>query len=342
MKNFSNRGIMKRTVVLMAALCLCMLTGCGSVKEEKTIIRVAFNQPETHPEYIALADFGEKFAEATDGRYEVQIYPNAVLGDQGAVTEMVRTGALQLAVVPVSVPEGYNGDFAIIAAPYLYDNLEQMETAAREGVFDPLFTTTSKYNFEIVTLYTSGARHIYTDKPIVTPEDLAGYKIRVQDSDAYIQMIDQMGGVGVPMAQSEVYAAVQQHVIEGGENSEVVYNNFKHYEVSPYFSYTNHLVMTDVLVANSDFLEEMDTETRAIFDQLIKESMEVEFAEWDKGIEEAKAILADQGVTFVESDVKAFQEACAPLLEKIANRSEMTRDVYDKIMEIKARQEDEG
>ena len=49
---------------------------------------------------------------------------------------MIRTGALQLAVVPMSVPESYNSDFAIIAAPYLYDNLEQMETAAREGVFD--------------------------------------------------------------------------------------------------------------------------------------------------------------------------------------------------------------
>lgn len=107
---------------------------------------------------------------------------------------MIRTGALQLAVVPMSVPESYNSDFAIIAAPYLYDNLEQMETAAREGVFDPLFATTDKFNFEVATLYTSGARHIYTDKPIVTPEDLKGCKIRVQDSDTYIRMIDLMGG----------------------------------------------------------------------------------------------------------------------------------------------------
>lgn len=304
----------KHVLVLQAVLGMALLTGCGVIneEEEKTqIIRVAFNQPETHAEYIALADFGEKFEKATDGRYEVQIYPNAVLGDQGPVTEMIRTGALQLAVVPVSVPESYNEDFAIIAAPYLYDDLEQMETAAREGVFDSLFTTTDKFNFEIVSLYTSGARHIYTDKPVVTPEDLKGYKIRVQDSEVYIQMMNMMGGVGIPMAQSEVYAAVQQHVIEGGENSEVVYDNFKHYEVSPYFSYTNHLVMTDVVIANRDFLDKMDPETRRIFDELIKESMEVEF----------------------------FRDRCAPLLESIAGRSDMTREVYDRIMEIKAREE---
>lgn len=135
----------KNVMAMAAALLMFSLSGCGAAGEdvEQTqIIRVAFNQPETHAEYIALADFGEKFQKATNGRYEVQIYPNAVLGDQGPVTEMIRTGALQLAVVPVSVPESYNEDFAIIAAPYLYDNLEQMEIAAREGIFDPLFTTT--------------------------------------------------------------------------------------------------------------------------------------------------------------------------------------------------------
>lgn len=178
---------------------------------------VASNQPETHAEYIALADFGEKFAAATNGRYQVEIYPNAVLGDQGPMTEMIRTGALQLAVVPMSVPESYNSDFAIIAAPYLYDNLEQMETAAREGVFGPLFATTDKFNFEVATLYTSGARHIYTDKPITKPEDLKGYKIRVQDSDTYMPSLRQVSSSAAPSrlrlpmastAQSQGYSTV--------------------------------------------------------------------------------------------------------------------------------------
>ena len=338
----SRRAFLKALGTAALAGAAAGLTGCGRTGadgEKTTIIRVAFNQPETHAEYIALADFGEKFRQATNGRYEVQIYPNAVLGDQGPVTEMIRTGALQLAVVPISVPESYNEDFAIIAAPYLYDNLQQMETAAREGVFDPLFATTEKFNFEVVTLYTSGARHIYTDKPIVTPEDLKGCKIRVQNSDAYLQMVGLMGGVGIAMAQSEVYSAVQQHVIEGGENSEVVYNNFKHYEVSPYFSYTNHLVMTDVVVASKDFLDGMDSDTRTVFDRLIRESMEVEFSAWDENIEQARAVLAEQGVTFVESDIAAFRERCMPLLEQIAGRSDMTRAVYDKVMEIKQREE---
>ena len=95
----------------LAGAAVLGLSGCSAAESrDTTIIRVAFNQSESHPEYIAMTEFGKKFSEATDGKYEVQIYPNAIMGAQGPVTELVRTGALQMAMVPVSVPEGYNRD----------------------------------------------------------------------------------------------------------------------------------------------------------------------------------------------------------------------------------------
>ncbi|MFR5601526.1 MAG: TRAP transporter substrate-binding protein DctP [Lachnospiraceae bacterium] len=315
-----------------------LLTGCsqGESGEKATkIIRVAFNQSEAHPEYIAMTEFGQAFSEATNGEYEVQIYPNAIMGDQGPVTELVRTGALQMAMVPVSVPEGYNEDFAIVSAPYLYDNTAQLLEAARKGVFDELFETTKKFNFEVVSLYTSGARSIYMDKPIETPEDLKGAKIRVQDSDTYIRMINLMGGVGMGMGQGEVYTAIQQKVIEGGENSERVYTDFKHYEVAPYFSYTNHLVMADVVIANQDFIDEMDEETRETFYRLMDESVEREFALMDQSVLDGKEEAAAHGAQFAYPDTEVFKERCMPLLLEISQQSEMTSRIYDEIEVIK-------
>lgn len=324
---------------LAASVCLSGCNGQGTGRgDEPVIIRVAFNQSELHPEYIAMTEFGEKFKEATNGAYEVQIYPNAILGDQGPVTEFVRTGALQMAMVPVSVPEGYNPDFSIVSAPYLYDDMEQLRTAVREGVFDELFQTTSKYDFDTMTVYTSGPRHIYTDKPIRTPDDLKGYKIRVMDSDTYIKMINLMGGVGMPMGQGEVYTAIQQKVIEGGENSERVYMDFKHYEVAPYFSYTGHLVMADVVIANHDFVESMDQETRALFERLLSESMEREFDLMEQSIEEAKREAESFGTEFVYPDIELFREQCQPLLQNLAERSDTTRDIYRRVVEIRERE----
>ena len=257
------------------------------------------------------------------------------MGDQGPVTELVRTGALQMAMVPVSVPEGYNSDFAIVSAPYLYDNTAQLLEAGRRGVFDDLFATTNKFNFEVVSLFTSGVRGIYTDKAIMTPEDLKGYKIRVQDSDTYIRMIDLMGGVGIGMAQSEVYTATQQKVIEGGENSERVYADFKHYEVAPCFSYTNHLVMADVVIANRDFLGDMSDADREVFYQLMEEAMEQEFALMDQSVEDGREEAAQKGAQYFYPDTEPFRERCLPLLEEIAGHSDMTREIYDQVTAIK-------
>src|SRR5690606_4976317 len=119
-------------------------------------------------------------------------------------------------------------------------------------ILDELFASTEENGFFVAGSFTAGSRNIYTDKPIETPEDLAGYKIRVMESDTMVKMLELMGGVGTPMGQGEVYTAVQQGVLEGGENNEVTYADLKHYEIAPYFSYTQHLMVPDLIIINDD------------------------------------------------------------------------------------------
>ena len=118
----------KKVWMAVGLACMMgMLTACSGSSEQKTTeIRVAFNQNENHPQYRAMKEFGEKFEEATNGRYHMTIYPNGVLGEQGAMAEFIRTGALQMAIVPCSVPEGYDADFAIVGAPYMYNNIDHL------------------------------------------------------------------------------------------------------------------------------------------------------------------------------------------------------------------------
>lgn len=256
-----------------------LLTACAKTADQDvTEIRVAFNQNENHPQYLAMKHLGEKFEEATNGRYHMTIYPNGVLGEQGAMAEFIRTGALQMAIVPCSVPEGYDEDFAIVGAPYLYDDIDHLERAVTGGVFDQLFASTEKYKFRVMTVYTAGERNVYAKKPINSAGDLKGMIIRVNDSPTYVEMAKLMGGNGSVMAQSEVYTALQQGVIDAAENSELVYRDFKNYEVAPYYVYTRHIVHPDVVLASTSFLNAMSEEDRAIFEQLMKESAQEEFA----------------------------------------------------------------
>ena len=221
----------KKLMALLLCVCLMAsftLTGCGSKSadgQEVKIIRVAFNQNENHPQYKAMKELGEKFEKATNGRYKMTIYANGVLGEQGSMAEFIRTGALDMAIVPCSVPEGYDSNFAIVGAPYLYQDMDHLRRATESGVFTDLFKSTRKYNFEVLTIYTAGERNIYADKPINSADDLKGMIVRVNDSTTYLNMVKYMGGTGTAMSQSEVYTALQQGVIDAGENSELVYSS---------------------------------------------------------------------------------------------------------------------
>lgn len=332
---------MKKILFAGSLLLIGMFIGCSkekeTVAEEKVktqVLKVAFNQSENHPQYKALTKFSNQLEEQTKGAYKLEISPNALLGDQRATAELVQNGVIQMSVVGNPVVESFNKDFSVIGLPYLYDNLEHQKKVFLSDVLEPLFKSVSSSGFEVIGAFTAGARCLYTDKPMMKPEDLKGYKFRVMQSDTMKKMIDYMGGIGTPMGQGEVYTAVQQGVIEGGENNEVTYVDLKHYEIAPYFSYTNHLMVPDLIIINERLYNGMSSENRKIFDDLMKQTIENEFEVWNENVEAAKKIAIENGTKFIEVDIKPFQERVKPLQEEVANSSELTKDIYAKVREL--------
>ena len=315
-----------------------VLMGCSGEKNQETTksntLKVAFNQSEAHPQYKALKEFGDKLEKETNGQYKLEISPNALLGDQRAATELVQNGVIQMAVVGNPVVENFNKDFAVIGLPYIYDSIDHQKNVFLSGKLDELFKSVSKNGFEVVGAYTAGARSIYTNKPIEKPEDLKGYKVRVMQSDTMKKMVDLMGGVGTPMAQGEVYTAIQQGVLEGGENNEVTYADLKHYEVAKYFSYTNHLMVPDLIIVNEKVYNGMTKENKEIFDKLVKESVDLEFKAWAENVDAAKKLATENGAQFIDLSIKPFQENIKPLQENVRNSSEVTKKIYDDIRSL--------
>ncbi|MHD0316358.1 TRAP transporter substrate-binding protein [Fusobacterium sp. THCT1E2] len=332
---------MKKILFAGSLLLIGMFIGCSKEKEttaeEKVktqVLKVAFNQSENHPQYKALTKFSNQLEEQTKGAYKLEISPNALLGDQRATAELVQNGVIQMSVVGNPVVESFNKDFSVIGLPYLYDNLEHQKKVFLSDVLEPLFKSVSSSGFEVIGAFTAGARCLYTDKPMMKPEDLKGYKFRVMQSDTMKKMVDYMGGIGTPMGQGEVYTAVQQGVIEGGENNEVTYVDLKHYEIAPYFSYTNHLMVPDLIIINEKLYNGMSPENRKIFDDLMKQTIENEFEVWNENVEAAKKIAIENGAKFIEVDIKPFQERVKTLQEEVANSSELTKEIYAKVREL--------
>jgi tripartite ATP-independent transporter DctP family solute receptor len=328
---------MKKKIIglALAGAMVLSLVGCSGAQTVGTTktktLKLAFNQSENHPQYKALAEMSDAFYEATDGAYKIEVSPNELLGSQKDAFELVQSGTIQMAVVANSIVENVNSDFAVLGLPYAYDSTQHQKKVFTSGVLDDIFASTSVNNFNVVAAFTAGSRCVYTDKVIETPADLKGYKIRVMESPTSIAMLNAMGGVATPMGQGEVYTAIQQGIIHGGENNEITYADLKHYEVAPYFSYTKHLMIPDLVVINTNALKDMSEEHQAKFNDLCVEYTEREFEIWEEQLETAKQTAIDAGATFTEIDATPFREACQPVVDEVVARSDSAKILYDAI-----------
>ncbi len=327
--------MMIKTLKLVAiAVAVSTSLSISSIASATTEIKLAFNQSDKHPQFIALQAFGKKLNAETEGRYKLTVYPNALLGDQRAALELVQNGAIQMAIVANPLVENYDKTFSVIGMPYIYRGSDHQEKVFTSGVLDTLFSSTKKFGFEVLTAYTAGARSMYTKQaPVTNIADMKGMKIRVMQSNTMIKMLDCMGGTGVPMSQGEVYTAIQQGVLDGAENNEITYADLKQYEVAPYFSATRHLMVPDLLVVSTSFTSTMSKEDQSTLTKLAKESTPVQFKMWNDRIDGAMEIAKSKGATFTEVDIKPFQESCHKLQESLIKTAEQ-KSLFNKIVSM--------
>lgn len=322
----------------LAALALgtavaASLSGCGSLTGGKRIIRISHAQSETHPEHLGLLAFKEYVEEKLGDKYEVQIFPNELLGSAQKAIELTQTGAIDFVVAGTANLETFADVYEIFSMPYLFDSEEVYKSVMQDTDYmEKVYESTDEAGFRVVTWYNAGTRNFYGKTPIKTPKDLKGKKIRVQQSPASVEMVKAFGAAAAPMGFGEVYTAIQQGVIDGAENNELALTNSKHGEVAKYYSYNKHQMVPDMLVANLKFLNSLSPEDYQIFKEAAALSTEVEMVEWDKSIEEAKKIAAEEmGVEFIDVDVEAFKEKVLPLHETMLQENDKIRDLYDHI-----------
>lgn len=322
-------------VMTIAAACLG-LTGCGSLTGGRRIVRIAHGQSETHPEHLGLLAFEKYVEERLEDRFEVEIFPNEILGSAQKAIELTQTGAIDFVVAGTANLETFAGVYEIFSMPYLFDSEEVYRTVMQDSAYmEQVYASTDEAGFRVVTWYNAGTRSFYGKRPIRTPDDLKGMKIRVQQSPASVSMVNAFGAAAAPMGFGEVYTAIQQGVIDGAENNELALTNNKHGEVAKYYSYNRHQMVPDMLVANVKFLESLSEEEYQIFREAALLSTEVELSEWDKSIEEAKKIAVEQmGVQFIHVDVDVFKERVLSLHEQMMKDNPKIADLYQHIQKV--------
>ncbi|MCB0884022.1 MAG: TRAP transporter substrate-binding protein [Propionibacteriaceae bacterium] len=337
----------KAVLTGMAGLMSLALAACGGGSNggsggggSQTVFKLAFNQTEEHPQYKAAVSFGEKLEEATDGRYSVRVYPNEQLGTQSDVVQNLSNGTVEMMYIGGPVMEGFNSDFIVYNLPYMFAGYDaQQQIFNDEELNKDLFTSIEgSKNITVLTALYAGVRNVYNSKhAVVTPSDLQGLKIRVQQSDSQVSMIESMGAIASPMGQGDVYSALQTGVLDGAENNETVYHQLKHDEVAKFYSFTKHLMIPDYLLISTKALEGMDDADREAFVGLVPELREEANTGFLEFAKESRAASESGGAQFNEDvDVDAFKALVQPMVESAVSANDVRKALYDAVQAANA------
>ena len=339
MKKFA--GLLTAAVLTALTLAGCASSGAAgsadATAEHPLVLNLAHNLAETHITSIALQEFADRVEEKSNGRIQIKIFPNGTLGSETEVLEQLMAGVVDMTRVSAPGLATYNEGYHTFGLPYIFDDNENYYKVMGSEQMGEFFRSSEADGFVTLTYYTSGSRSFYTiDRPIRTPEDLNGLKIRVQDMKSQTDMLKALGGTPVAMAMGDVYTALQTGIIDGTENNETALTTGMHGEICKFYSVDQHTMIPDVLVIATDTWEKLSEEDRQLLIDTAKESTENHIEKWEQAVAEAvETATNDMGVTCIEDvDKEAFRSATADMIESYQSQYPKVGDVLEIINSV--------
>lgn len=293
--------------------------------------------PDGYPNTVALEEFADAVAEQTDGRVNPRVYNNAVLGDQSDAIEQTRNGALDFANFNMGPMGPIVQETNVFSLPFLFNNVEHMHTVMDGEIGERFADALEDKGLVVLSWFDSGARSIYnTKRPINTPEDVAGLKIRVMNNDLYVDMIEAMGGNATPMSYGEVYQSLTTGVLDGAENNYPSFESSNHYETTDYYSLTEHLIIPECLCVAKSSWEALSEEDQDIIRDVAEEASKRQRELWVESSQESRQIVLDHGVEINEvADKSAFQALMEPMYEEFIANNPGTGELIEEIRAAK-------
>jgi tripartite ATP-independent transporter DctP family solute receptor len=315
-----------------ATLAAALMIGAASAQ---TVLRSSDTHPDGYPTVEAVKYFGELVKERTNGRYEVEVYFGAQLGQEADTIEQVRSGVIDLNRVSMAPWNSLVPLTKIPSLPYLFTSPEHARKVMAGEIGDEVAKGFEDHGVVVIAFYDGGARSFYNSKkPVNSLADLAGQKYRVIQSDVFVDMVAALGATATPMPYGEVYSGIETGVIDGAENNFPSYESAKHFEVAKYYSLDEHTIVPEVFVMSKMAWDKLSDEDKAIFKQAGKESMEKQWELWDARVASSRKIVEDAGSQITTPDKQPFIDAMKPVYDKYVDTPEL-KDFVARIQSVK-------
>jgi len=319
---------LKTLPALMAIAVLALSTSTAMAR--------TFRSAEVHakdfPTNQAVMHMSEELSKATGGKDSIKIFGDSSLGSEKDTVEQVKIGALDMVRVSSASFHGIVPESVIPSLPFLFRDIEHFRKTMYGPQGDKILAAFDKAGFIGLAFYESGARSMYSKRPIKTLADIKGMKIRVQPSDLMVSLVGAMGASPTPMPYAEVYTGLKTGLIDAAENNYPSYDEAKHFESAPVYSETMHVMTPEVLVFSKKIWDTLTKEEQAEIRKAAKASVPYYVKLWEPREKDAKAAVLKGGAKIVpaaEIDRKSFVEAEKPVWDKFATTPELKALVTD-------------
>jgi tripartite ATP-independent transporter DctP family solute receptor len=304
-------------------MMMILLThGCRSTGRVR-ILKLAHVLDITHPVHRGMVFMAERVREKSGGNMRVDIYPGGQLGGaERDLIELLQIGSLAMTKVSTAPLEAFVPEMKLFGIPYVFRDDDHRWKILNGTIGKRLLLAGQKYFLRGMCYYDAGSRSFYTkDKPVNTPEDLKGLKIRVMKSITAVEMIRSLGGSATPIPWGELYTALQQGVVQGAENNPPSFYLSHHYEVCKFYSLDEHTAVPDILLISTRVWESLSAREQSWLQEAVDESVEYQKVLWKQACEEALREVQEAGVTVLYPDKTPFRESVVEMHQAYAEKN---------------------
>jgi len=325
--------MLKKTARIVVVSLLCLAFALPAFAKT---LRSADTHAKDYPTVQAVDYMGKLLEKWTDGRLKIKIYPGRQLGEEKATIEQTVAGAIDLDRVNLAPLNSFIPETAIPALPYIFRSTEHMYKVMDGPIGREILDAMIPHGLVGLAFYDSGARSFYNSKhPILSPDDMKGMKIRVQNSDLFVATMEALGANATPMEFGQVYEALKTGVIDGAENNWPSYESTRHFEVAKYYSLDQHSMSPEALVMSKISWDKLSKEDQKLVRKAAVESVQVMRDLWNKRVEKSKKIVEAAGNEIIFNiDKQPFIDAMAPVYARFANTPEL-KDLVKRIQAVK-------
>ncbi len=277
--------------------------------------------PADYPTVLAVKHMGKLLSDQTKGRLGIRVYPSGSLGTEKDNIEQLKIGGLDMMRINAGVLNSVVPETIATVMPFVFRSTEHMRKVLDGPIGDEILTSMEVQGLVGLAFYDSGSRSFYTAKrPIKSLTDMKGLKIRVQQSDLFVAMIEALGANPTPMPLGEVYTALKTGIVDAAENNWPSYESSRHFEAAKYYSLSQHSLAPEVLVISKKIWDALSKEDQALMRKSAKESVPYMRKLWDeREIKSRKMVEAAGSQAVTLANRQEFIDAMKPVYAKFAN-----------------------